>query len=59
MILKSALDLWKSINRDRQRLYRLEKNMGISNPNVIQLSQELDKKILNMQKLMEEIRRSL
>jgi hypothetical protein len=59
MILKSALDLRKSINRDRQRLYRLEKNMGISNPNVIQLSQELDKKILNMQKLMEEIRRSL
>ncbi|MDQ1002760.1 hypothetical protein QFZ28_003160 [Neobacillus niacini] len=59
MILKSALDLRKSINRDRQRLYRLEKNMGISNPNVIQLSQELDKKIFNMQQLMEEIRRTL
>jgi hypothetical protein len=58
MILKSAFDLRKSINKDRQRLYKLAENMGTSNPNVIQISQKLDKKIFKMQQLMQVIRRS-
>ncbi|MDQ1005294.1 putative glycosyltransferase involved in capsule biosynthesis [Neobacillus niacini] len=58
MILKSALDLKNSINKDRQRLYQLAKNMGNSDPNVIQISRKLDEKIFKMQQLMEVIRRS-
>lgn len=52
MIHKSILDLRNSISKDRKRLYQLAKSMGISDPNVIQLSQKLDKKILKMQKFM-------
>ncbi|MER2060450.1 MAG: aspartyl-phosphate phosphatase Spo0E family protein [Niallia sp.] len=52
MIQKSILDLRNSISKDRKRLYQLAKSMGISDPNVIQLSQKLDEKILKMQKFM-------
>jgi hypothetical protein len=56
MILKSALDLSKSINEYRQDMYELAKNKGISDPGFIQISQRLDEKIIMLQKIIFDIR---
>ncbi|MFD4818026.1 Spo0E family sporulation regulatory protein-aspartic acid phosphatase [Peribacillus butanolivorans] len=56
MILKSALEIRNSIEQDRQKMYKLAKALGISDPNVCQISQQLDKKILKMQQLIKLIR---
>jgi predicted glycosyltransferase involved in capsule biosynthesis len=56
MILKSTLEIRNSIEQDRQKMYKLAKNLGISDPNVCQISQQLDKKILKMQQLIKLIR---
>jgi Spo0E like sporulation regulatory protein len=56
MLLRTALECHKRIVEYRQDLYKLAKNKGISNSNVIDLSQQLDKEITLLQKLMEEVR---
>ena len=56
MILRSALELSKGIENDRLDMYELIKNKGLSNPDVINISQQLDKKITLLQEMMLAIR---
>ncbi|MFB9761287.1 aspartyl-phosphate phosphatase Spo0E family protein [Ectobacillus funiculus] len=55
MILKKALDLSKSIDNHRLDLYELVKKKGFSNPDVIKMSQQLDKKIVMLQRIVHAI----
>jgi hypothetical protein len=50
VILKNTLDLIESINKHRQDMYQLAKNKGLSDPDVIKYSQQLDEKIMMLQK---------
>lgn len=52
MILKDALDLCKSIKKQRQFMHKLAENKGMSDPEVIQISQQLDGQIIKLQKIM-------
>ncbi|MEH7117140.1 aspartyl-phosphate phosphatase Spo0E family protein [Neobacillus vireti] len=52
MILKKALYLSKSIDKQRLAMYELIKREGLSNPEVIKLSQQLERKIILLQNLM-------
>ncbi|MFS0599270.1 aspartyl-phosphate phosphatase Spo0E family protein [Peribacillus frigoritolerans] len=56
MILREALDLSKCIANDRSDMYELAKNKGFSDPDVIKLSQQLDSKILTIQKSLYKLR---
>lgn len=56
MLLKSALNLSKSIEEDRYDMYKLAENTNFSNLVILKISQQLDKKIILMQKLIYEIR---
>lgn len=55
MILKNALDLSNSIDECRRNIYELTKNKGISDPDVVKVSQKLDGKITMLQKYIYEI----
>lgn len=55
VILKRALDLRRSIDEYRRNINDLATNKGIPNPEVIRLNQELDKKIIILQKMLVEI----
>lgn len=55
MILKSVLELRENIDKDRQKMYELTKKLGISDPCVIQISQQIDKEIVKLQKIMKAI----
>lgn len=52
MILKKALELTKSIEDYRLDMDELAKKKGFSNPDVITISQKLDKKVLAVQKIL-------
>ncbi|MGM0922976.1 MAG: aspartyl-phosphate phosphatase Spo0E family protein [Bacillota bacterium] len=52
MIFREALDLSKSISKYRSVMYELAKNKGLSNPDVIKISQQLDTEILKAQKIL-------
>ncbi|MGM0878636.1 MAG: aspartyl-phosphate phosphatase Spo0E family protein [Bacillota bacterium] len=56
MILKSILDLSQCINKYRQDMYELARNKGLSDPDVIKVSQKLDEEIIKLQKIICEIR---
>jgi hypothetical protein len=58
MILREALDLSKSIANDRMDMYELAKNKGFSDTDVIKISQQLDLKILTIQKYLYKLRPS-
>lgn len=55
MILKKVLDLRMSIDVYRRNMIELATIEGVSNPEVIRLSQELDEKIIRLQKILCEI----
>ncbi|MBD1381711.1 aspartyl-phosphate phosphatase Spo0E family protein [Metabacillus arenae] len=52
MILEDVIALKKCIDEYRQSMYQLAKKKGISDPNVIQISQQLDRKIIVLQKII-------
>lgn len=52
MIIKYALDLKINIEECRNDMYELANKKGINNPEVLKISQELDKKIITMQNLL-------
>lgn len=52
MILKNALHLRRNIEEYRQNMCELANKKGIDNPEVLKISQELDKKINVMQRLL-------
>lgn len=52
MILKKALELTKSIEDYRLDMDELAKKKGLSNPDVITISQKLDKQVLAVQKIL-------
>jgi hypothetical protein len=55
MFLKEALDLSKNIADYRLDMYELVKSKGLSDPDVIKISQQLDKEILMIQKIQFKI----
>lgn len=55
MLLKNALDLRKDISEHRQDLSNLAKSKGLSHPEVIKISQQLDEEIILLQKMIREI----
>ncbi|WP_396953734.1 aspartyl-phosphate phosphatase Spo0E family protein [Neobacillus mesonae] len=56
MVLRTALECHKRIVKYRRDLYKLAKVKGISHINVIDLSKKLDKEIILLQKIMQEVR---
>ncbi len=56
MILRSALDLSKSIDDYRLDMYELAKNKGLSDPDIIKISHQLDRKIILLQKMLDASR---
>jgi Spo0E like sporulation regulatory protein len=55
MLLRTALECHKHIGEYRKDLYKLGKIKGISDTSVIDLSQQLDKEITLLQKIMQEV----
>ncbi|MFP3124769.1 Spo0E family sporulation regulatory protein-aspartic acid phosphatase [Ectobacillus funiculus] len=51
MILRNALALRESINEYRESMHEVAKKKGISDPSVIQISKQLDGKIICCKKL--------
>ena len=58
MILKDALDLSKSIDDYRSDMSKLAKEKGLSDPDVIKISDQLDRKIIMLQKIINTIHSS-
>jgi len=56
MVLKNVLDLLKSIDESRQGIYELTKNRDLTDPEVVCMSQQLDRKIIMLQKIIYELR---
>jgi hypothetical protein len=56
MLLRTALECHKRIGEYRNDLYKLGKLKGISDTNIIDLNQQLDKEITLLQKIMQEVR---
>jgi hypothetical protein len=52
MILKEIVDLRKSIVSDRINMNEIAKDKAFTHPEVLKISQQLDKKIVKMQKIM-------
>ncbi|OKL35351.1 aspartyl-phosphate phosphatase Spo0E family protein [Domibacillus mangrovi] len=52
MYLKEILYLTKSIDEDRQVMYELAVNKVLSDPDVVKISQKIDRKIEIVQKIM-------
>lgn len=51
-MLNQVLELNRCINQDRQELYELSKNKNLSDPSVVKVSQNLDRKIFMLQKAL-------
>jgi hypothetical protein len=56
MLLRTALECHKRIGEYRKDLYKFGKNKGVADTSVIDLSQQLDKEITVLQKIMQEVR---
>jgi hypothetical protein len=54
MILKNVLDLSRSITEDCRDMHELVQNKDISDPAVIKIKQQLNRKIIMLQKIMPE-----
>ena len=52
MILRNVLALRNSIDEYRKKMYELAREKGISDPDVVKISQQLDHKIMMLQKIM-------
>lgn len=52
MILRNVLALRNSIDECRKRMYELAREKGVSDPDVVKISQQLDNKIMMLQKTM-------
>lgn len=55
MIFMNVIELSKSINHDRKEMYKLAEKGDLLNPAVIQISQNLDEKIVTLQKILYKI----
>ena len=55
MLFRKVIELRKSINKDRQEMYKLAKNVGLLDPSVIKISQKLDDEIVLLQKILSGI----
>lgn len=58
MLLKDLLSLKRSIEEDRKSMSHLVKKKGIQDPEVLKFSQELDKKIVNLQRVLLDMQAS-
>ncbi|MFP3121891.1 aspartyl-phosphate phosphatase Spo0E family protein [Ectobacillus funiculus] len=52
MILRNISDLSKEISKDRQEMYELAKSKNLCDPDVVKISQRLDRKIIMMQQII-------
>ena len=55
MLSKDAQALWRSINECRQHMYELAQEKNITDPQVIKISQKLDREIVTWQRLRYKI----
>ncbi|MGZ9818076.1 aspartyl-phosphate phosphatase Spo0E family protein [Peribacillus simplex] len=55
MILRKVLALRKNIGEYRQEMFKLAGKKGLSDPQVIKISQQLDGEIVMWQKIIQEI----
>lgn len=56
MILRETLELSKCIDNCRLDMYELAKDKGFSDPEVVKISQKLDRKIFTIQKFLYQLR---
>lgn len=56
LIFKNILDLRKTINELRKNLYELEGNKRISHLEVLEVKRKLEREVVMLQKIMNEIR---
>lgn len=54
MILNYVLNLYENANKHRKDMYKLTKSKGFSDPEVIAISQQLDKEIIQLQKIISQ-----
>ncbi|MFP3125762.1 hypothetical protein OH784_24090 [Ectobacillus funiculus] len=54
MILKNVLDLSRSITEDCQDMHELVQNKDIPDPAVIKIKQQLNRKMIMLQKIISE-----
>ncbi|MFB9759372.1 hypothetical protein [Ectobacillus funiculus] len=54
MILKNVLDLSRSITEDCRDMHELVQNKDISDPAVIKIKQQLNRKMIMLQKIISE-----
>ena len=54
MILRNVLALRESINEYRESMHEVVKKKGIFDPDVVQISKQLDGKIIMLQKIMSD-----
>ncbi|SDM15470.1 aspartyl-phosphate phosphatase Spo0E family protein [Bacillus sp. OK048] len=55
MHLRAAIECYKRIGVYRKELYSMAIDREISHPDVINISQQLDKEIINIQKIIQEV----
>ncbi|WP_342048367.1 Spo0E family sporulation regulatory protein-aspartic acid phosphatase [Bacillus sp. OTU530] len=55
MILRNVLALRESIDKYRQSMDEVAEKKGISDPHVVQIRNQLDRKIIMLQKIMYDI----
>jgi hypothetical protein len=56
VFLRNVLDLVESIDECRRDMYELAENRAFSDPEVVNISQQLDGKITMLQKIIHELR---
>ena len=52
MLLKNVLDLLSSIDEGRQNIYQLSQHKELHSQEIVNISQDLDKKIIDLQKII-------
>ncbi len=54
MYLQEILYLTKSIDEDRQIMYKLANNKVLSDPDIVKISQKIDRKVEKVQKILHQ-----
>jgi len=52
MLLKNVLDLLSSIDEGRQNIYQLSQHKELHSQEIVNISQDLDEKIIDLQKII-------
>ncbi len=55
MYLQKILHLTKSIDEDRQIMYKMENNKVLSDPDIVKINQNIDRKVEIVQKIIRQV----